>query len=98
MSPYNYNPSNDRTSTPSGSYTYDANGNTLADASGKSTTSTPSGSYTYDANGNTLADASGKSYTWDWRLNSSGLDLCALVLVLFACVGLAGCGSMHNQS
>ena len=38
MSPYNYNSSNDRTSTPSGSYTYDANGNTLADASGKSYT------------------------------------------------------------
>ena len=73
MSPYNYNPSNDRTST-------------------------PSGSYTYDANGNTLADASGKSYTWDWRLNSSGLDLCALVFVLFACVGLAGCGSMTSSS
>ena len=30
MSPYNYNPSNDLTSTPSGSCTYDANGNTVA--------------------------------------------------------------------
>ena len=26
-------------------------------------------------------------------LNSSGLNLCALALILFACVGLAGCGS-----
>ena len=34
-----YNPSNELTSTPSGSYTYDANGNTLADPSGKQYTS-----------------------------------------------------------
>ena len=38
MSPYNYKPSNDLTSTASGSYTYDANGNTLTDASGKAYT------------------------------------------------------------
>ena len=39
MSQYNYNPSNDLISTPSGSYTYDADGNTLTDASGKACTS-----------------------------------------------------------
>jgi RHS repeat-associated protein len=38
MSPYSYNPSNELTSTPSGSYTYDANGDTLTDPSGKSYT------------------------------------------------------------
>jgi hypothetical protein len=38
MSQYNYNPSNDLISTPSGSYTYDANGDTLTDASGKACT------------------------------------------------------------
>jgi YD repeat-containing protein len=38
MSQYNYNPSNDLISTPSGSYTYDADGNTLTDASGKACT------------------------------------------------------------
>jgi hypothetical protein len=33
-------------------------------------------------------------------LNSSGLDLCALVLflILFACAGLAGCGSMTSSN
>jgi RHS repeat-associated protein len=35
---YSYNPSNELTSTSSGSYTYDNNGNTLTDASGKSYT------------------------------------------------------------
>jgi RHS repeat-associated protein len=38
VSPYSYNPSNELTATPSGSYTYDNNGNTLTDASGKSYT------------------------------------------------------------
>ena len=38
VSPYNYNTSNELTSTPSGSYTYDYNGNTLTDASGRSYT------------------------------------------------------------
>ena len=32
---YNYNASNELTSSSSGSYSYDANGNTLSDASGK---------------------------------------------------------------
>jgi RHS repeat-associated protein len=36
MSPYNYNASNELTATPSGSYGYDYNGNTLSDPSGKS--------------------------------------------------------------
>ena len=31
-------------------------------------------------------------------LNSSGLDLCALVLILFACVGLVDCGSTSSSS
>ncbi len=31
VSPYNYNSSNELTSTPSGNYTYDNNGNTLSD-------------------------------------------------------------------
>jgi len=35
---YNYNPSNELTSSSSGSYTYDANGNTLSDAQGRSFT------------------------------------------------------------
>jgi YD repeat-containing protein len=35
---YSYNPSNELTSNSSGSYAYDANGNTLTDASGKSYT------------------------------------------------------------
>ena len=35
VTPYNYNPSNQLTSTPSGSYTYDNNGNTLSDAQGR---------------------------------------------------------------
>jgi YD repeat-containing protein len=35
---YSYNPSNQLTSNSNGSYTYDANGNTLSDASGKSYT------------------------------------------------------------
>jgi RHS repeat-associated protein len=38
VSPYNYNSSNELTSTPSGNYTYDANGNTLSDAQGRSFT------------------------------------------------------------
>ena len=38
MNPYSYNPSNELTATPSGSYTYDANGNALSDPSGKSYT------------------------------------------------------------
>ena len=38
MNPYSYNASNQLTATPSGSYTYDSNGNTLTDASGKSYT------------------------------------------------------------
>jgi len=38
VNPYTYNPSNELTATPSGSYTYDANGNTLSDPSGKSYT------------------------------------------------------------
>ena len=35
---YNYNASNELTSSSNGSYTYDANGNALSDASGKSYT------------------------------------------------------------
>jgi hypothetical protein len=35
---YSYNPSNELTANSSGSYTYDNNGNTLTDASGKSYT------------------------------------------------------------
>jgi RHS repeat-associated protein len=38
VNPYSYNASNELTATPSGSYTYDNNGNTLTDASGKSYT------------------------------------------------------------
>ncbi len=38
MPTYSYNTSNELTSNSSGSYTYDANGNTLSDASGKSYT------------------------------------------------------------
>lgn len=38
MSPYQYNSSNELTSTPGGAYTYDANGNTLTDAQGRSYT------------------------------------------------------------
>jgi len=38
MNPYSYNSSNELTSNSSGSYTYDANGNTLSDPSGKSYT------------------------------------------------------------
>jgi len=38
VSPYNYNSSNELTSTPNGSYTYDNNGNTLTDPSGKTYT------------------------------------------------------------
>ena len=48
-------------------------------------TSTPDSSY-------------GKAHTSDWGLDSSGLDLCALVLILFACIGLAGCGSTTSSS
>ena len=32
-----------------------------------------------------------------WRLDSSGLHLCALVLTLCACAGLAGCGSASSS-
>jgi RHS repeat-associated protein len=35
MSPYQYNTSNELTSTPNATYTYDTNGNTLSDPSGK---------------------------------------------------------------
>jgi RHS repeat-associated protein len=38
VNPYSYNASNELTATPSGSYTYDNNGSTLTDASGKSYT------------------------------------------------------------
>jgi RHS repeat-associated protein len=38
VNPYSYNASNELTATPSGSYTYDNNGNTLTGASGKSYT------------------------------------------------------------
>ncbi len=38
VSPYQYNSSNELTSTPSGSYTYNANDNTLTDAQGRSFT------------------------------------------------------------
>ena len=38
MPTYSYNPSNELTANSSGSYTYDNNGNTLTDASGKSYT------------------------------------------------------------
>ena len=38
VSPYNYNASNQLTSTPSTTYTYDSNGNTLTSATGSNTT------------------------------------------------------------
>jgi hypothetical protein len=60
MIAYHYNPSNDLTSTPSGSY--------------------------------------GKAYTWERVFNSSGLDLCELVLILAVCVGLVGCGTSSSSS
>src|SRR5208283_3180213 len=60
MPAYNYNPSNDLTSTSSGSY--------------------------------------GKAYTWERVLNSSGLDLCGLVLILAVCVGLVSCGTSSSSS
>ena len=47
--------------------------------------STPSGNY-------------GKAYMCDRGLNSSGAYLCALVLILAACVGLLGCGTSSSNS
>src|SRR5260370_18016008 len=47
--------------------------------------STPRGSY-------------GKAYTWSGGLNSSGVHLCALVLILAVCVGLLGCGTSSSSS
>jgi YD repeat-containing protein len=43
VSPYNYNVSNELTSTPSATYTYDYNGNRLTSVTGSNTTS-----YTWD--------------------------------------------------
>src|SRR5260370_12673238 len=62
MSSYRYNPSNEPTSTSNGSYTYDANGNTLTDASGRN--------YTWDFNNRltqvTLPSAGGTvTYKYD---------------------------------
>src|ERR1700693_701361 len=42
--------------------------------------------------------SSGKAHTWDRGFNSSGLDLCTLVLILLACVGLSGCGGSTSSS
>ena len=62
-------------------------------------TSTPGGNSTYDANDNTQTGAGGKAYTWDWGLNFSGLGHCALVLIiLFICVELTGCGSTPSPT
>jgi putative Ig domain-containing protein len=40
----------------------------------------------------------GKAHTWDRGFNSSRLDLCALVLILLACVGLSSCGGSTSSS
>ena len=74
MSPYNDNPSNDLTSTPSCTRTYRAN--------------------------DKQTDASGKAYTWDWGLNPPGLGHCALLLIIvvFICVELTGCGSTTSPT
>jgi hypothetical protein len=54
-------------------------------------TSTPNRRHTCCANGNTLPGASGK-------MDSGGrLTLCALALVIFACFGLAGCGTPSSS-
>jgi hypothetical protein len=47
--------------------------------------STPRGSY-------------GKAYTWSGGLNSSGVHLCSLVLILAVCVGLLGCGTSSSST
>jgi hypothetical protein len=55
---------------------------------------TPSNDLTLTPNGRC-----GKAYTWDWRFNSSGVHLCALVLIILAvCVGLLGCGTSSSNS
>ena len=55
--------------------------------------STPGGDALYDASGNPQNHASGIARACDWRRNASGLGHGALVLIaLFICVGLTGCG------
>ena len=77
------------------SYRYDAAGNRLSSHymnpydhnPSTESASTPSDSNTFYRN---MLNFRG--------LNSSGLHLCALVLILSACLGLAGCGSSSSSS
>jgi hypothetical protein len=57
-------------------------------------TSAPNRHHTHCVNGNALPGASAKVYPWDSRRR---LTLCALALVIFACFGLAGCGTPSSS-